>query len=440
MPMLSSNLVNAVQRITNRVSQKTMHDYASLLSGQVGRLIFSMLYFVTLAKTLSLGEFGLFATASSIGIVLSRLCGLGFLSPLYRIATIRPTLIGVYTAGYITAVLVSLPVILAIAWALHSILYADKLPLAAFLMILAAEVVFWRSTEVLIVVKNGLYQYRTAAAISICGIASKAIGIVVFASLGLSHIEDWALWYCAINGAFAAVAVMLFYPRRRLRWAPKAWLGRSRDALNVSLAEALFYIQSELDKVLVLAVGGDVLAGLYAIIMRLIDLTAIPLRAANTMIVQWIMQNRKGGRSSNTKILVDGAIALMSVCALAAGATTLSFVPSLVGDNIASAVPFLWLALLVPAFRNCIEYHTELLYAHERTGSRVLLLIYLAATKAGLLFILLQSTHDFVQVALWLNAVFALLYCVSAWVTYRMTLDRVDRNRGLLAVENQPAE
>ncbi|MEL6736376.1 MAG: lipopolysaccharide biosynthesis protein, partial [Pseudomonadota bacterium] len=135
--MLSSNLVNAVQRITNRVSQKTMHDYASLLSGQVGRLIFSMLYFVTLAKTLSLGEFGLFATASSIGIVLSRLCGLGFLSPLYRIATIRPTLIGVYTAGYITAVLVSLPVILAIAWALHSILYADKLPLAAFLMILA---------------------------------------------------------------------------------------------------------------------------------------------------------------------------------------------------------------------------------------------------------------------------------------------------------------
>ncbi|MEL6948478.1 MAG: lipopolysaccharide biosynthesis protein, partial [Pseudomonadota bacterium] len=278
--------------------------------------------------------------AGSIGIVLSRLCGLGFLSPLYRIATIRPNLIGVYTAGYVVAVLVSLPAVGLIAWAIHALIYANSLALLPFLLILTAEAVFWRSLEVLIVVKNGLYKYGLAAAISIGGVATKALGALAFSFFGTVSLEEWALWYFALNGVFAALAIALFYPRRRLRWAPKAWFGRSRDALNVSMAEMLFYAQAELDKVLVLAVGGELLAGLYAIIMRLVDLTAIPLRAANTMIVQWIMQARKGGRASAARVTVDAAISAMSICALVGMAVLLGFFPTVLGPNIAGSLPY----------------------------------------------------------------------------------------------------
>lgn len=439
MRAVSTSLVNTVRAPLQRVSNKLLADYAALLSGQIGRLVFSMVYFVTLAKTLTLGDFGLFATASSIGIVLSRLCGFGFLSPLYRIATIRPSLIGVYTAGYIFAVVVSLPLVLAIAWAIHALVYAQSLALFPFVLILAAEALFWRSLEVLIVVKNGLYKYSTAAAISIGGVAAKALGALAFAFYGTGELEDWTLWYCTLNGAYAALAIALFYPRRRLRWAPKAWLGRTRDALNVSMAEMLFYAQAELDKVLVLAIGGEILAGLYAIIMRLVDLTAIPLRAANTMIVQWIMQTRKGGRRAAAPIIVDVAIAAMSVSALLAMAFFLGLFPTLLGENIAGSLPFLWLILLVPAFRNCIEYHTELLYAHERTGSRVVLLIYLGTLKAGLLSVLLQHTGDFSTVSVWLNAVFACLYVVSAGVTYRLTGSPRKARPSKTASEHKPA-
>ena len=49
-----------------------LRDYFSAISGSAGRLVFSLLYFVVLANTLSIAEFGLFATASAAGVMLSR--------------------------------------------------------------------------------------------------------------------------------------------------------------------------------------------------------------------------------------------------------------------------------------------------------------------------------------------------------------------------------
>ena len=75
-----------------------------------------------------------------------------------------------------------------------------------------------------------------------------------------------------------------FYPKIRLRWKPALYLRRWADAVSVAGAEMLFYVQSELDKVLVLSLGGPVAAGIYAMIMRLVDLTALPVRAFLTVL------------------------------------------------------------------------------------------------------------------------------------------------------------
>ena len=82
-------------------------DYAKLLGGSGGRLVLSLAYFTAVANVLTVSEFGLFATASATGIVLSRIAGLGFVSPLYRAATRKPHLVGTYTAGYLAALALS---------------------------------------------------------------------------------------------------------------------------------------------------------------------------------------------------------------------------------------------------------------------------------------------------------------------------------------------
>ncbi len=400
-------------------------DYAALLSGQVGRLVFSVVYFIILARTLSLGDFGLFATASSVGVVLSRLAGFGFVSPLYRIATTRPNLIGIYTGGWLLAMALSLPLVLAIALTLYALLYAGSVTLAAFLAIVLAEVVVWRSLETVIIVNNGMNRYATGSALAIAGVAAKAVGAAVFAFTMHGHgLEAWAFVYAASISLVCITAFALFYPRQRLRWKPKAWLGRARDAMGVSAAEVLFYVQSELDKVLVLALGGEALAGLYAIVMRLVDLTATPLRAASTLITQWIMRARQARGNVHTGWLADIGLGAISVLGLLGIYGLLWLVPDLLGDNIATASTFLLAVLLVPAFRNAIEFHTDLLYAHERMASRVLLLGSLGVLKAVLLTLLLTRVQDFGTMAIWLNGVFACLYTLSAIMTYRHILRR----------------
>jgi O-antigen/teichoic acid export membrane protein len=422
-------LSNYKQNVLNRLEkvgldQQRLLDYMSLLGGQVGRLIFSMVYFITLARALSLSDFGIFATSSSIGIVLSRLSGLGFVSPLFRVATTKPSLLGVYTAGFLVASVVTLPVLLSISFALHWLIYAELITLLTFVLIVMAEVLFWRGLEAVIIVNNGLNKYTLASSIGIASVAVKAVAAAIFWYLGYSDLEMWAEIYFAVLGASLFVAVVLFYPKQKLKWRPAAWKGRLRDALGVSTAECIFYIQSEMDKVLVLVLGGEMLAGIYAIVMRLVDLTAMPLRALSTMLTQWIMRQRQSGQFAKTGLKLDALISFVSVAALITIAVLLSFFPNFLGKSISMGAAFLWLILLVPAFRNAVELHTDLLYGHERMASRVYLLIVLALAKAAMLALILSYTNDFATVAVWLNAAFGVLYLISAVVVYKFILGK----------------
>jgi O-antigen/teichoic acid export membrane protein len=87
---------------------EVIRAYLSMVGGSAGRLVISLVYFIAIANTLSISEFGLFATASACGIMLSRLLAFGFVSPLYRIATVKTRLLGVYTAGFLGGVVLSL--------------------------------------------------------------------------------------------------------------------------------------------------------------------------------------------------------------------------------------------------------------------------------------------------------------------------------------------
>ena len=74
-------------------NRSSIRAYLSMIGGSAGRLVISLVYFIAIANTLSISDFGLFATASACGIMLSRLLAFGFVSPLYRIATVKTRLL-----------------------------------------------------------------------------------------------------------------------------------------------------------------------------------------------------------------------------------------------------------------------------------------------------------------------------------------------------------
>ncbi|MEO1747374.1 MAG: lipopolysaccharide biosynthesis protein [Pseudomonadota bacterium] len=409
---------------TPRESMKALADkYLRAVSGDVIRVFIQLFYFYLVANTLTLVEFGLFATASSVGIVLSRVSGLGFLSPLYRIATVKPQLIGTYAAGYLAAVLISLPLVLVIAFGVHAIFFAASMMLLPFFLIVLSEVLMWRSVEAVININKGLERFGTASFIIVFGFAMKAIAAIIFALQASPDLAQWANIYFATQTVAAVLALAFFFPRQQLRFKPALYKRRLPDALSVCGAEVLFYVQSELDKLAVLALGGPAAAGVYSIIMRLVDLTALPVRTFSTLLTQRLMRSPEIMKKLRVRFGFEFGVSLVSTAAMLVMVCFFWVKPDILGANVASTASMLWLVLLVPAFRNLIEYQAELLYGRGQTFIRLLNYGLLGVAKLGLIYALLSTRNDPAIWLVWTNAVFASLYLISASVTYSV-LDR----------------
>lgn len=400
------------------ISRTTIRDYLTITSGVLGRLGISVVYFLIVANVLSLAEFGVFAAASAVGLVLSRLLAFGFISPVYRIATTKPRLLGAYAGGLLALGGLSLPLLVAAAVLIHAAAFAERLPLLAFLVVIAAEVLGWRVVEFVVIALNGLSRFGRAASLVVLGSGLRAAAAVAFLLSSWRGIEAWIMIYAAANLATLVVALAVFAPRRRLRFRPRLYGRRMHDALAASGSELTFYVQSELDKLLVLGLAGDRTAGLYAIAMRIVDLTAVPVRSFNQLLVQRLMRDGAAVDGLGRRAAIEGLIALVSTGGLLAIVAALWLQPALLGRNVAEAAPYLALLAAVPALRNLVEYQNELLYARGLVWTRAQLLVVLAVLKLGMMAALLTSAPDFGAWAARLNAVFLAVYAVSAAATY----------------------
>lgn len=400
-------------------NRDAINAYLSMIGGSVGRLIISMAYFIAVANTLSIAEFGLFATASACGIMLSRLLAFGFVSPLYRVATVKRRLLGAYTAGFLGGAVVSLPVIALAAIATHWAIFSGEMDFWVFARILIAEILCWRIMEIVVIVSYGVNRFGAGSTLVVLATAMKALAAAALALSAYSTLSDWSWFYLLANGLAAIGAVVFYYPRVKLRWTPRLYLRRWVDAVSVAGAEMLFYIQSELDKVLVLSIGGPETAGIYAIIMRLVDLTALPVRSFLTILTQRLMRTPKLLDSLKVKIGLEAVVAFVSTAGILAMALVLAFYPNVLGSNVSQAVPFVILVAMVPALRNLLEYHSELLYATGRTVVRTFVLATLGIAKAVMLSVLLLQGFEAQFWVLLINVLFLALYLQSAVLTYR---------------------
>nr|WP_246802650.1 MULTISPECIES: lipopolysaccharide biosynthesis protein [unclassified Ensifer] len=398
-----------------------------MTGGSAGRLVLSLVYFIAVANTLAIADFGLFATASAAGIMISRVLAFGFMSPLYRVATVKPLLVGTYSAGFLVGAVLSLPLIAIICAITFLALFSRDMAAGTFAAFMLAEILCWRGLETAVIVLNGLGRFGRGALLVVIGTAIRTAAALLLALLPWKTLEAWSYLYLLANALGLLVALLWFYPRVRLRWQPRLYFRRWADSVSVAGAEVLFYIQSEFDKIAVLAIGGPAVSGLYAILMRLADLTALPVRSFNTLLVQRIMRTPEAIARWRVRLSIELLVALASFAAIAAMAFYLWVFPDGLGRNVSAAAPIVAMIVLVPSFRNLIEYHSELLYATGRTVRRMLNLLIAGVVKVGLLVLLLQTTADVTTWAPALNGIFLVLYALSFGLTYSALRKPADR-------------
>jgi O-antigen/teichoic acid export membrane protein len=398
--------------------RKSIFDYVTITTGVLGRLVISLVYFLIIANALSVGDFGVFAAAAAVGLILSRLLAFGFISPVYRTATVRPRLLGVYLGGLLGLALLSLPPIALAAASVHALFFSGRVDLLPFMLVVAAEVLGARVMEYCAITLNGLSRFGQSARLVILASAIRTAAAVVFYIAAWRSLDAWAWFNLASALAGALFGLWLFMPKVRIRFRPALYPRRMKDAVTTAASELAFYAQAELDKVLVLSLAGERAAGIYAIVMRLIDLTAIPVRSFNQMLVQRTMREPAGGGRPGSSWLIEAGIAIVSTLGMLGFIILLWPDPGVLGGNIGRAAPLLLPMLMIPALRNLVEFHGELLYAREMVVTRLALLCGLTTVKLGLMAALIAGSGDMTDWAFALTAVFAAVYGLSAAITY----------------------
>lgn len=395
-----------------------LRDYMTILSGSALRLVIALAYFLVAANTLSLADFGRFATASAAGLIIARIGAFGFISAVFRTGSVKPRILGAYMGGFLALFVLSLPVMALVAWLAHLALFQGDIAFAAFALIIVGEAFGWRLVEFVSTANNGIGAYGRAASVVLVGTLIRVVVAVAYWLSGETSLLVWALSYALANVAAAGVALVVFRPRNRLRLKFPLYARWIQESLASMAADMVFYVQSELDKIVILTMAGPQAAGLYAIAMRLIDLTATPIRSFNQIMMQKIMRQRAMVTGFMRLAGLELGVAIVSLAGFGAIMALLWLYPYALGRNVAMAAPVLGIMVLVPMFRNLVEYQAELLYARQRTLLRAGLLALLACLKAAGLMLAINASTSTEGWLVWTNAVFAVLYLVSTLVCY----------------------
>jgi O-antigen/teichoic acid export membrane protein len=410
-----------------RAFRTQFSNYLQVFAGTGVRLGLQAVYFFILANTLSLHDMGVFASASSTGIMIGCFSGFGFASLAFRAAAGKRRTLGGYLAVFYASWLIALPLCLAASLPVFYFLFTSSLSLTAFLLIILVETGLWRIVEMIHQVNNGLGRYGSASLVISLGSALRTTGAVVFAASGRHDVETWALIYFAFNLMAMALAIAAYQPRIKLRWRNQIFFGRFRNALLFSVAYCASIAQNEIDKLVLLSLADQRTVGIYAISTRIIDFTSVPIRSFYVLYSRKLIiegqQHNQVGRSLGVEML----IALISTAGLAALLVALSIWPDLLGRNVAVATQLFGVLLAVPAFKNLLEYHSELFFVYQHMTIRAILATVLVGLKAAALAFLLTHFDNMIQWGIWLNVVYLGLYAFSAASVYGSIFAGKDR-------------
>jgi O-antigen/teichoic acid export membrane protein len=393
-------------------------NYLQVFAGTGVRLGLQAVYFFILANTLSLHDMGVFASTSSTGIMIGCFSGFGFASLAFRASAGKRRTLGGYLAVFYASWLFALPLCLAASLPVFYFLFTSSLSLTAFILVILVETGLWRIVEMIHQVNNGLARYASASLAISFGSALRTAGAIAFAWSGEHDVETWARFYFAFNLAAMALAIAVYQPRVKLRWRSEIFFGRVRDALLFSVAYCASIAQNEIDKLVMLALADQRTVGIYAISTRIIDFTSVPIRSfyvlySRKLIIEGYRRSQLG-RSLGVEML----IALISTAGLATLLVTLAIWPDLLGHNVAVATQLFGVLLAVPAFKNLLEYHSELFFVYQHMTIRAVLATVLVGMKAAALALLLIHFDNIVAWGIWLNAVYFGLYVFSAASVY----------------------
>ena len=396
--------------------------YAHILTGALLRLVLQGAYFAALVNALSLADYGVFASALALSLILSGGGTFGFTATMFRAATTRRRVLGSYLAAFLAYAAVEAGLLVAVGCGLWFAILGRYIPLPAFMAILLSESLFWRLGDMLNTLSIGLGHYRHGIAIGAIASGARLLAVLAFSISGDHGVATWSGFYVCGNALAAVACAALFWPRVRLRWTPIVLRRRLREAVSFWAINTLQTLQIEADKLIVLTLAGERQAGVYALSMRIIELLIVPLKSALPPYIKGLLRHPDPFADWRRSLAVETVIAGTAGGLFAAAAIALWLVPGLLGRNVAEASHWFAGLPLLPVSRALLEYHREVMFAAERLATYAMVSAVLATLRLTTVAGVLSLSGLIGALVLPLNVLAVVLFAISATVVWTQVI------------------
>jgi O-antigen/teichoic acid export membrane protein len=353
-----------------------------MLLGQGLSLIFQVVYFVIIARSLGAQEYGAFVAATAFSRILSPFVGFGGGNLLIKNVAQDRKQFPVYWGNLLFMTLASGLASIAFVIAVARLVLPASIPLPVIVYVSVAELIFFRLIECAAMAFQAIERLDVTAQLNIWTGLARLVGIAVLAaSLHHPTAGDWSVVYL-LTTIFGATLGLAWVHTKIGR--PRLALGRIRgefiEGLFFSTSASAQTIYNDIDKTMLARMATLDAAGIYAAAYRFIDAAFIPVRsvlyAGYSGFFRAGQQGIQGALCYMRRLLPKSAgySFVVFLCLVACA----PIIPFILGSEYARTVEALrWLALL-PLVKTIHYFLADTLTCSGHQGYRALIQLAVA--------------------------------------------------------------
>ncbi len=374
-------------KIDRLLEHRIVRDTLWLLVGKGMRLVLQAAYFVIIARTLGVANYGAFVGTTALVAIVSPFVGVGIETLLLKNVAKDRHLFREYWGNALWMVLVSGVVLMGGLALVRPIILPSISPLL-ILLVAVSDLIFGSVTNIAIRAFQAVDRLNISAQINIFVMFTKvvaAFSLMYF--FAKPTLLEWTWLYFFSSVAAALLAAILVH---RSLGAPKLALARIlpelKEGFYFSISNSAYTIYNDIDKTMLARLSTLEATGIYAAAYRLIDVAFIPvISIAGAAYADFF---RKGKDVvAATVAFAKPLVVTTSAYSLVAGMGLLLFapvVPYILGSDYANVVDALrWLAP-IPLFRGLQHFGGDILSGTGFQGVRSALEVIISIFNIGI--------------------------------------------------------
>lgn len=360
-------------RIDRLLQERIVRDTLWLLVGKGMRLVLQAAYFVMIARTLGVANYGAFVGTTALVAIVSPFVGVGIETLLLKNVAKDRHLLREYWGNALWMVLVT-GIGLMGGLALVTPIILPSISPILILLVAVSDLIFGNITNIAIRAFQAVDRLNVSAQINISVMFMKvvaAFSLMYF--FAKPTLLEWTWLYLASSLVSALLAAVLVH---RLLGSPKLALGRIlpelKEGFYFSISNSAYTIYNDIDKTMLARLSTLAATGIYAAAYRLIDVAFIPVISIAGAAYADFFRKGKDGIAA-TVAFAKPLVMTTSAYSIVAGIGLLlcaPLAPSILGSDYTNVVEALrWLAP-IPLFRGLQHFGGDILSGTGFQGLR----------------------------------------------------------------------